>query len=548
MDFLKRNRLILHLFLGAALVAIYPMQGLFSGNQNIYFLWGAANLLPDAFPADPLLQSPDPYPLFSWLISIFPFQFLGIWTTVLYILLNAVYSFALLGIADSASKIYRCKSRFLSFTVLFLLIHSAPIWGTYLNLAFDVDLRWMWDSGIAEQGVLRGYLQPSVFGVFLLLSFHFACKRNFSAAILAIAPAAAIHANYLFLGGVLTLIYLIQARFERKAVFSSIPLLLAVLPYTTYLLNSFVQLNPELKSAIDNAVMAGFDSNIHINPTNWINSKFFGQMLILTLGSAAIWQTRFRNLFFSIAGTAITLTIFAYATQNTTLISLNPWRLSVLLVPISSIVLLSRIVSGGSWSLIRTPLSILAATICAATLHYRLFGNGTEAFITFWQVSQLLLFVLGAVVFYFVTKKFHLFSRILELTLILGLVLLGVTDTYLEQLAKTSSPQFKVINHIHGSEPNSLYIIPPDWTYFRMNAEKAVYADKNLVYGPALPDLTKRLEMATTAYQSGDFSKVLNSIPTNTAVKLILENGRRPANVASEEAAGNNHTCYVLRQ
>ncbi|MBP9152195.1 MAG: hypothetical protein KBF73_07935, partial [Flavobacteriales bacterium] len=189
MDFLRHNRLAFHLLMGVLLTLVYPMQELFSGNQNIYFLWGMADLLPNAFTADPLLLSPNPYPLFSWLISIFPVQFLGLWTTILYIFLSSIYTFSLFGIADRITPLYNHRTHLFSFLTFFLFLHSSPIWGTYFQLLFDMDLRWMWDSGIAEQGVLRGYLQPSMFGVFLLLSLYQAMKKNYALAILCIAPA-----------------------------------------------------------------------------------------------------------------------------------------------------------------------------------------------------------------------------------------------------------------------------------------------------------------------------------------------------------------------
>jgi hypothetical protein len=543
MDFLKNYRLVLHLMMGILLTLIYPMQELFSGNQNIYFLWGMADLLPNAFAADPLLNSPDPYPVFSWLISIFPVQFLSIWTTAIYVLLNAVYSFSLFGIANEVANIYRHKSRLFSFSAFFLSLHSAPIWGTYFNLISGFDLRWFWDSGIAEQGVLRGYLQPSVFGVFLLLSFYFAARRNFSAAILAIAPAAMMHANYLFLGGILTVLYQIQARFEKKTMLASGLLLLAVLPYCIYLLNHFLLLDPETKTAINKAVMSGFQDNIHINPNNWGNPKFFVQLATLLLGLASVWNTRFRSLFLSILVVAAILTAIAYGTGNTTLISLNPWRFSILLIPISVTAVLSKFVSSGVCSMLKPVVIGLIGGICVMLVYYRISGNPSQGFHHDWLMMHRVVslsLVLGCIWL----SRYEWISKQLNLLVIAALIVVGLTDFWIEQKTKADTEQFQAIEKLKGAEPNTIYIIPPDWTSFRMNAQKAVFVDENLVYGHALPSLMHRLELM----ESHNYKDILGSIPVGSTVKLIAPSSSLMEEAISSESLTENYTCYVLRQ
>lgn len=525
------------------LTIVYPMQGLFSGNQNIYFLWGMADMFPNAFTADPLLSSPDPYPLFSWSISIFPAQFLPIWTTLLYVLLTSIYSFSLFGIADKVAGIYRNRSRLFSFSAVFLFLHASPIWGTYFQLVFDIDLRWMWDSGIAEQGVLRGYLQPSVFGVFLLLSFYFAARRNFAAAILCIAPAAIMHANYLFLGGMLSFVYLIQAGFERKTIIASCLLLLAVLPYSNYLLKHFLLLDADTKMAIDKAVMAGFDHNLHINPMNWINAKLFAQLVVLFLGFVVVWKTSVRNLVLGLSGIAMALTSLAFATDNTTLISLNPWRISILLIPLFASVLTAKIISSGIWKLLQPIAFATIGSICMMLVYYRLFGNSSDDFQHRWMMIHLAL-TLGTVTVAILLSKKEWFCKLVEPLLVVAFVVVGVTDIFIENRSKADSDQFRAIALLEGIEPNTIYIIPSEWTSFRMNAQKAVFADENLVYGPALPGLMERLELLG----SENHAQIIGSISTPTTIKIIVPRSSQFANIHSTRSLTENYTCFVLRQ
>jgi len=543
MDFLKNNRLALHLLTGLPLTIIYPMQELFSGNQNIYFLWGMAELLPNAFDADPLLNSPDPYPLFNWLISIFPVQFLSVWTTILYVLLNTIYSFSLFGIANEVANIYRHKSRLFSFTAVFLFLHSAPIWGTYFNLISGFDLRWVWDSGIAEQGVLRGYLQPSVFGVFLLLSFYFATRRNFSAAILAIAPAAMMHANYLFLGGILTILYLVQTRFEKKSIAVAGLLLLIVLPYSIYLANNFILVDAETKTLISEAVSKTYESNLHINPRNWVNAKLFLQIAVLFLGFFALRKSHIQKLYFSILSISVALTVFAYLLDSTTLISLNPWRFSIILVPVSIAAIVSRIVGSGVWSILKPVLIGLTGNICLMLVYFRVFGNPSQEFIHDWLLAHGFISLFAVVVTIWVSQ-YEWISKRLNLLIVAALIVVGLTDYWIEQKSKASSEQFQAIAKLKGTEPNTIYITPPDWTSFRMNAQKAVFVDENLVYGPALPSLINRLELI----KSDDYKKMLGSIPAGTTTKLITSNSSNIPEFISSESLTENYTCHTLRQ
>ncbi len=155
------SRLWFHAFCGLMLMTCYPFQLLFAGNQNVYFLWGMAKAQVGSLAIDPLLAQTDPFPLFS-LVVFGVFKFLhSYFFYALYWLVNSMYSFALFGIANQLFGIYGKKNMLTLFTAFFLLLHSRAIWAGLFRVMFGVDLSSVWDSGIAEQGVLRGYLQPS---------------------------------------------------------------------------------------------------------------------------------------------------------------------------------------------------------------------------------------------------------------------------------------------------------------------------------------------------------------------------------------------------
>jgi hypothetical protein len=369
--------------------------------------------------------------------------------------------------------------------------------------------------------VLRGYLQPSVFGVFLLLSFYFVTKNKYAEAIIAIAPAAAIHANYLFLGGILTILYLIQARFEKKSMVAATILFMVVLPYSIYVLKNFFLLDAEIKTAIDQAVMACYESNLHVNPSNWINPKFFVQLVALVIGTMAVWNTRFLNLFLTISGTAIVLTVIAYALESAVLISLNPWRFSIVLIPVSIATILARVIRSGIWSSVRPFLIALFGSICAMLVYYRIFGNSSAEFLHQWIIIHLGFTLVLTIATLWLSKR-DWYSKLLEFLLLVALFVVGVTDMYVEKATKQNSKQFQAISSVkRENEPKTIYVVPTNWTSFRLNARKAVYVDDNLVYGPALPGLIQRQKHHDSCSSSSVYTEIVNSFPMGTTIRVI---------------------------
>ena len=127
---------------------------------------------------------------------------------------------------------------------------------------------------------------------------------------------------------------------------------------------------------------------------------------------------------------------------------------------------------------------------------------------------------------------------------VISLIIVGAVDNYIDDQTKANSDQFQAIEALKGMEPNTVYVVPPDWTSFRMNAQKAVFVDENLVYGPALPDLMKRLEWLKTS----DFEKIFASIPSDITIKLVAPTSEQADEAIPAETITDNYTCYVIRQ
>jgi hypothetical protein len=267
----------------------------------------------------------------------------------------------------------------------------------------------------------------------------------------------------------------------------------------------------------------------------------------MLLGIAILWKTQLRFFILGITTIGLILTALAYGMDNTTLISLNPWRVSILIMPIATVAILSKIVSNGVWTTIRPHVFSLIGIIAAALIVYRLFGNGAD-FLGIWRMIQVAAFILTIVAAGFMFKN-EILNKLLAPLVIMALLLVGFVDHYVDGITKSNKGEFKVISAINKtSEPNTIYIIPPDWTSFRMNVQKAVFVDENLVYGPALPSLMTRLKISESAYESKDFSGVVGSIPVGTTLKLIAPTEMEIPSSVSKEVITEDYTCFTLRQ
>jgi hypothetical protein len=356
------------------------------------------------------------------------------------------------------------------------------------------------------------------------------------------------HANYLFLGAILTMVFLAQSKFEKKTLLASALLLLAVLPYSIYLFNHFIHLDDAMKTAIDQAVTAGFSENIHLNPANWLSPKLYVQEVVLIIGLAIVWNTNFRNTFLCVLSISIGLTALAYLSNNTTLISLNPWRFSIILIPISSALILAKIVGSGIWELVRPFVFALLASTCVALVHYRILGNSSAEFMQQWWMVHfvvLLVLICGTVML----SKHDSLSKFMEPLMVLALLVVGITDAKIERLSRSNSEQFQAISKLSSlSEPNTIYIIPSDWTSFRMNARKSVFVDENLVYGPALPSLMARLEMLKNVNETGNYLFLAPPTSNGPSVKLISPKKQPIEGAISSEDLTDNYSLHLLRQ
>lgn len=348
----------------------YAQSPLYTSNQNQYFLHGLARAGFGSLHRDWLANTLDPTPVFSALVA-FTYRFTHLETLfyAYYALLMGVYAFSLLGIveasvwsnsltwrspdhrkethvsAEAQISAQNLRLRRLVFLSLLVVIHSA---GLRFALSRSLGANWAYvlEDGVADQRLLGPVLQPSAFGVFLLLSIVLFLRRRPYLAVLAAVLAASIHPTYLLSAGVLTGAYLAVILLEKRSPGKTARVggfaLLAVAPIVVYVYRSFGGVSPEV-TARAQAILVHYRIPHHALIAEWFDATVVVKLLLVAAALVASRRTRLFPLLLLASLAAAGLTILQALTGSDRLALLFPWRLSTFLVPLSTAVLLARL-------------------------------------------------------------------------------------------------------------------------------------------------------------------------------------------------------------
>jgi hypothetical protein len=332
---------------GAALFAFaYGVAPLFYSNQNQYFLHGLASAGDGLLREDWLANTRDPTPAFSALVALTA-RFLHPAAFYVYHgLLLGAYAAAMLGLFAAVAGPDLTRRRWPVFVALFVAAHAAlPRWLSYRWLGNDYP--WFLQAGVAGQYALGAMLQPSVFGVLLVVAVCLFVRGRPFLAGLCVAAAATAHATYLLPGAMLTLGFLAALLREgrrREALALGAFTLVPVLPITLYTLLAFRPTTPETFARAQE-IMVNVRIPHHARPDLWFDGVAAWQITWALLGVVLARPGRLRITLAVAFALSAALTLAQVATGSLTLALLFPWRLSSVLVPIATTVVLSRLVA-----------------------------------------------------------------------------------------------------------------------------------------------------------------------------------------------------------
>jgi hypothetical protein len=324
----------------------YTQPPLYYSNQHQYFLHGLARGGLGFLNEDWLANTADPTPNFTALVAFTSRYLQSSLFYIYYILLLGIYLHALVAIFAHLSGGRPTVMTRLGFIVLVVALHSALLRWTSAQL-FGVDYPWYFQAGVANQYILGAGLQPSVFGVLLVLSVSTFLQNRPLLAVTWSSLGAVMHSTYLLSAAFLTLSYLsllCRDRRIREAVFVGSWALLLVSPVVVYNLRTFAPSAPETFAEAQH-LLAHFRIPHHAQVDRWLDGIAWGQIGWIV---AALWFVRGSRLFVILAATfvlSLMLTLVQLGTGNDTLALLFPWRSSAILVPIATAIILTRIVN-----------------------------------------------------------------------------------------------------------------------------------------------------------------------------------------------------------
>ncbi len=441
---------------------IYAQSPLYSSNQYQYFLHGIAHAGEGYLAHDWLANTIDPLPLFSALVegtvlicrngALFYFY---------YAILMGIYLYSLFGISDLLFNLRRSGNRNLLFMVLFLGAHSA-LMHYFFSRALGTEKPFLLEGGVAGQRLLGQVLQPSTFGVFLLLSIYLFLKNRYFFSLLSLAVAVSFHSVYLLTSAVLTLGYL-WVIFQKKREIKSpalfaVTALLLVAPVAAYTFFVFKSTSMELTRQA-NEILVNYRVPHHADISQWLDWSVAVQVAIVIAALAVVRKHHLFPILAALFLSTIILTAVQVIAKSNTLALVYPWRISVVLVPVSTSILLA-------FGITKIPIS----------------WKGDPSTVENWV-------------------------RIPGMVLLAGFIFAGAARFQIDLTRQKDDPAGPVMAYVstHKAE-NDTYLVPVKMEAFRLATGAPVYVDfKSIPYHDSeVMEWYRRYQLAHRFYQDSN--------------------------------------------
>jgi hypothetical protein len=412
------------------------------------------------------------------------------------------------------------------FVALFVAAHAAlPRWLSYRWLGHDYP--WFFQAGVAGQYVLGATLQPSAFGVLLVVAVCLFVRGRPYLAGACVAVAATAHATYLLPGAMLTLGFLTALLREgrrKEALALGAFTLVLVLPITVYTLLAFRPSSPETFARAQE-ILVNDRIPHHTRPDLWLDPVAAAQIAWALLGVVLARPGRLRVTLAVAFALSAALTLVQVATGSLALALLFPWRVSSVLVPIATTVVLSRLVA-----IRAVPLEGGAAGVVAAAIVAALVGAGV------W-------IMVGRLTFYTDPDELAVMNFVRRTKRPGDVYFLPVR---VPDLAKTTrgslSSDFKPL----PDKQSDRRVIPVDLQRFRLYTGAPIFVDfKSVPYKDAdVLEWYKRLGLAQAALEElreGRLSKALDELRARGITHLVLPAPSELRGPEIEQVYGDTH-------
>jgi hypothetical protein len=525
-----------------AFAAANGQPPLYVSNQNQYFLHGLAVAGRGDLAHDWLANTLDPTPVFSAGVA-WVYAHVGEWGFyAAYAILQGVYFVSLVALIDATLGLPRSRpARFVLLTLLIAVGGCAARWASlyvsgtlvpqYLHRPMNlIDVARYLQQGLASQYLLAQGLQPSAFGALLLSSMAcFARGRPIVAALLA-AAGCAVHATYLLSAAILTVTYMLvlvgNGRWLMALLVGAITLL-AVAPLVLSIQAEFAPTTPE-QSAEAQRIMVDVRLPHHAVVGTWWDRSAKLQVAWFLLAVLLTMRTRLFALVTIPAFLAALLTLIRAMPETPaaldwlrnhgvpadvldkltiwcrTLALMFPWRISAVLIPVATAVIVTRLVALMTPYPGRPEWLGWAARLVATVVFVAAVGGG-----------------------------------------------LYITLRDPNLIWPTDGRERPVLAFVESRrKPGDVYLIPPDeLERFRLSTGAPIYADWKSIPYKDVEMLTwyARIERARKWYSAGDWDAAHDDLRREGLTHLVIPTGNMPAKATTLELEFGDAAYAVYR-
>jgi hypothetical protein len=326
----------------------HTQSPLFYSNQNQYLLHGLAAAGVGYLQHDWLANTRDPTPLFSYLVAVGYAHFGPVFLHVAYFVLLLVYFLSFRWLVSTLPFWRDTLSARWGFAALFTTAHAAGPRLLSVTLT-GTDYPWYLQCGVANQYLLGPGLQPSAFGVLLVSGLAaFAQGRGILAALLT-AVACVFHFTYFLPVILLVLGYIVVTLGERsdpgsggRAFGMMVAASILSLPLAVYALFTFGSANPQTWSEAQR-ILVEVRIPHHAVIDRWFAGPDAFQLLWIAGGLWLVRRCDWGRALIVAALVGLVLSLVQYGTDSHLLALLFPWRISALLVPTATAIIVVRL-------------------------------------------------------------------------------------------------------------------------------------------------------------------------------------------------------------
>ncbi len=326
---IKEKEIILYLIL-SILFAITIQQFPFFKGNSLHLLHAIKDFDTNKLQDDWIANQTNHLPIFTYLnyflLKFFPINILHI---IHFCLLVSCSLFLFLICKNEFPNLNRFSISIIWFSTFIFIYHEGSLF-----------------SGLAGQDVINEGYQPASFGVLFFCGIYLYLKKRYYYAIFFICLSASLHPTYILHSGFLLIGFFLyflsikEFKLSFKIVFFYIIL---ISPITLFIVSNFLLIDKEL-------ILGGQDILLNRIPhhaliESWFSYKDIISLLIFIISLSIIYKKKVFFIPFAVFGLlAIFFSMVQYFSDSKTLALAFPWRASVFIIPISSMIVFSFLI------------------------------------------------------------------------------------------------------------------------------------------------------------------------------------------------------------